>query len=186
MPNGVATRLAAWYNAFLASLPDPYTGRGAGSCNWAPGDPSELDVAGCPIFCGGSNVQGREINGSTGYCPRGVCDPPAWGERFIHLEQQPPLWSPPSSPDPGTGISWQVTIDAIGATLRTYQIWADLAYSGTETGSFCQPYGTLMGSISAARPDEAIIIKTGSMPGPRTIAVPAVLHSYGGSVILGG
>lgn len=185
VPNSVATRLAASYNSILTSLDDPYTGRGAGSCNWAPGEAPELDVAGCPIFCGGSNVQGREINGSLGYCPAGVCDPPGGIERFIHLEQQSPLRTPPSSPDPDTGISWQVTIDAIGATLRTYQIWADFSYSGPETGSYCQPYGTLMGSISAAHSSEVVVIKTGSTPGPYTIGVPAVLHSYGGPAIIG-
>ena len=187
VPNGIATRLAARYNSILASLPNAYPGRGAGSCNWAPGEPADLDVVGCPIFCGGSNVQGRVINGSTGYCPSGVCDAPDV-ERFIHLEQQLPLRIPPPGlpwPYPYPGLSWQVSIDAIGNTLPTHEIWADFSYSGAETGSYCQPYGTLTRSVNAANPGEAILIKTGSTPGPHTIAAPVVLHSYGGAVVLG-
>jgi len=188
VPNGIATQLAAAYNEILFSLPEPYIGRGAASCNLAPGEPPELAFAGCPEFCGGSNVQGRAINGSTGFCPRGVCDPPNGVERFVHLEQQSQLRVPPPGlpyPWPFPGVSWQISIDAIGATFPTYETWADFGHSGTETGSFCQPYDTLAEPASVANWRETILIKTGSSPETLTIDSRVVLQSYGGSAIIG-
>ena len=185
--NSIATRLAVQYNRLFASLPDPYNGAGGGSCNLAPGEPSELQRVGEPIFCGGSNTQGREINGAPDACAGGVCSAPL-PERFIHLEQQLELRIPPPGllpPWPVTGVSWQVTIDAFAATLPTFETWVDFTHVGAQTGSFCQPYDTLTEIVDVANQGETIYIKTGESSETPTIAAPVRLRAYGGSVIVG-
>jgi hypothetical protein len=72
-----------------------YLGFGAGSENWAPGDPPSTLASGTDTPSGISNVQGRWINGrTTNTCNFNVANAPA-PERFIHLEQQRPIHRPP-------------------------------------------------------------------------------------------
>ncbi len=187
VPNSIATQLAIEFNRILENEFPIYPGRLAGSCNVAPGEPAELERVGCPAFCGGSNTQGREINQAADPCAGGVCSA-VLPERFIHMEQQLPLRVPPPGlpwPYPFPGMSWQISIDAFGATFPTYEIWADFGYFGTETGSFCQPYGTLAETVSAANPGERILIKTGSSPETLIINDSVIVDAYGGPAIVG-
>jgi len=184
VPNSLATQLAIAYNDVLSSLPTPYPGRGAGSCNWSAGEPPDAELAACPEFCGGTNAQGRAINGSPSPCTQGVCTA-LLPERFLHVEQQGPLRQPP----PGStfpGVSWQVTIDAIAATFPPIsESWVDFDYNGSEIGSICQPYDMLAEAINVADWDETIIIKAGSSPETMVIASGLILRSFGGSARVG-
>ncbi len=91
-PGSLANRLADALDARLS----PH-GLQAGSCN-AAGFPDTL--------CGTTNVQGRFANGSPDLCRR---DAPraATPERFLQLEQQPPLRRPSGS------VSWETVLEAL-------------------------------------------------------------------------
>jgi hypothetical protein len=187
VPNSIATQLAIEYNNILENDFPSYPGYLAGSCNVAPGEPVALQRVGCPAFCGGSNTQGREINDDPDPCDGGVCSA-ALPERFLHVEQQLPLRVPPPGllpPYPFPGMSWQITIDAFGATFPTYETWVDFSHVGTESGSFGQPYDTLTEAASFANPREWIVIKTGSSPETLIINDSVILDAYAGPAIIG-
>ena len=88
----LANRLADALDARLA----PH-GLQAGSCNEA-GFPDTL--------CGTTNVQGRFANGSPDIC-RENAPSAAIPERFLQVEQQPPLRQPSGS------VSWETVLDAL-------------------------------------------------------------------------
>ncbi len=186
-PNSLATQLAAEYRVQISNMQFPYPGRGAASCNLAPGEPAELELAGCPIFCGGSNVQGRAINGSTGTCPRGTCDHPD-PEAFIHLEQLPPLRIAPPGlpfPYPYPGMSWQITIDVFAATFDILETWVEFGYGGAEVGHYCQPYDTVGEALRDSGLGATVFVKAGSSPEVVTINQRVTVRSYGGPAVIG-
>lgn len=111
----LATQLANEYNQIFAQLGMSLI---AGSCN-AAGGPNDQ--------CGGTNVQGRFVNGSANPCTTSVSTV-SGTERFIHVEQVMALRQPPAPGQPG----WQMTIDAFAAVFP------------------CSPIGHLMQEESGA------------------------------------
>lgn len=180
--DSLSTRLAFAYNDILFNLPTPYPGLGGGSCNATASDPPEVQRVGCPVFCGGTNTQGRSINGSPDPCGTRVTNAPL-PERFIHLEQQRSLRQPP----PGSsyaGVSWQVTIDAFSDVI-IQDMWVEFPYSGTERGSFFQPRNTLGEAVGLAAPGRVIRIKAGGSTESLTIDKQVILRSAGGPAVIG-
>lgn len=179
--DSIATRLAAEFTSLLQSLPNPYTGQGGGSCNALPGDPHDI-VWPCDNnpFCGGTNTQGRYINGSNDACEMGVANAPA-PERFIHLEQQRPLRDPP---DGSGGPSWDVTIDALAAVF-VETTWVDFDDSGPETGAYCQPFHTIAAAVADADGGERLRILPGTTSETPTIDKPLTLTAHSTPVTIG-
>ena len=118
----LATRLASEYNEILFSPEINYPLVGAGSFNRHPSEPAVLEVAACELMSGGTNVQGRYINGETvDPCGTSIAGP-VLSERFLHIEQLPPLRR--ATPDTN-GASWQITIDAplvVGVALKRWGV----------------------------------------------------------------
>jgi hypothetical protein len=71
---------------FGAALADAYPGEYVTSCNEFPG--AQVDVR----YCGTTNVQGRQINGSPAPCTQAASSSV---ERFMHLEQTFAIWLQP-------------------------------------------------------------------------------------------
>lgn len=172
--NSIATQLAYSYNSILASI---YTGRGAGSCNATANEPNEVHRVGCPAFCGGTNVQGRWINGQTADpCGIGVGSAPL-PERFLHIEQQVAL----RDDTPGAtlpGIWWQITIDAIANTFEG-TTWVDFNYPGPEAGSFVWPFDTLAEGVADAGLGGTVRVKPGVSTESTVISTPVTIVAGG-------
>jgi hypothetical protein len=64
-------------------------------------------------------------------------------------------------------------------------IWVDFSYSGTETGSFLQPYNTLAEGAAAAQTGGRVVIKAGSSPETILINRSMTLDSFGGTARIG-
>lgn len=64
-------------------------------------------------------------------------------------------------------------------------IWVDFAYTGTESGTFVQPYNTLMEGVNAIDAGGTLRIKAGSSVATATIAKAMRIEAYGGSVTVG-
>jgi hypothetical protein len=73
----------------------------------------------------------------------------------------------------------RLTLNAPGIT------WVDFNYSGTEYGTFHQPYDTLGEGIAAVSSGEIICIKSGSSSETMAIAKELSLRAYGGTAIIG-
>jgi hypothetical protein len=105
-PESLATDLADGLNKLFMNLGLSLK---AVSCN----QPGAAD----PRLCGGTNLQGRFVNGSTKVCTDGVLlvDGP---EKFIHIEQAIELRQRPA---PDRPVSWQIVIDAFAAHFPCQQ-----------------------------------------------------------------
>ena len=183
-PNSLATRIALAYNDGLQGA--GYTGRLAVSCNATDDDPAEVQAVDvCPELCGGSNVQGRSINGSPDACNVAVHGR-IRSERFIHMERLGHLTrAGPGLPD-FPGVSRQVCIDALGRVFPApSQLWADFDHFGFEDGAFATPYNTMAEALHAASAGQMIRIKAGSTDESATIRQRVTLRSYGGNVLIG-
>lgn len=64
-------------------------------------------------------------------------------------------------------------------------LWVDFNYSGTEYGSFHEPYNTLAEAVTAASSSETICIKQGSSDETITITKAVTLRTCMGTVIIG-
>ena len=64
-------------------------------------------------------------------------------------------------------------------------VWVDFAYSGTETGSWSQPYNTLAEGLANVSAGGALSIRTGSTSVTPTINQHVILRPWGGSVTIG-
>jgi hypothetical protein len=86
-----------------------------------------------------------------------------------------------SSGDPwGISRGWKFRINC------DYYVWVDFDYSGTETGTFDQPFNTLSEAVDAALVGDTIFIKHGSSLETITISKEVTLKSFGGSAVIGG
>jgi C1A family cysteine protease len=66
-----------------------------------------------------------------------------------------------------------------------FTIWVDFAATGTQTGSFSQPYHHLSAGVAAVAPGGFVRIKAGSSPETIVITKPLTLASWGGTVTIG-
>ncbi len=64
-------------------------------------------------------------------------------------------------------------------------VWVDSSYSGTETGSFEEPYNTVAEGVAAAPTNGYVNIKSGSTSETPTITKAVSLIAWGGSVYIG-
>jgi len=88
--------------------------------------------------------------------------------------------------DPG-GL-WHIDLYDFGRKLidnATGVIWVDFNYSGTESGTFDQPYNTLAEGVAAANSGDTICMKPGSSPETITITKAVTLRACGGPVTIG-
>ncbi len=88
LSNGTSSPSSAGHPVALfgQALMDAYPGENVTSCNNFPG--ADVDVR----FCGTTNVQGRQINGSPAPCTQAASTSV---ERFMHLEQTFGIWLDP-------------------------------------------------------------------------------------------
>jgi hypothetical protein len=64
-------------------------------------------------------------------------------------------------------------------------IWVDFNYTGTENGTFDQPYDTLSEGVAAAGSGETVCMKSGSSSETMTIGKELSLRAYGGAAVVG-
>jgi hypothetical protein len=105
-PQSLATDLAAAFDAIFGSLGLTMK---AVSCN----QPGVAD----PRLCGGTNIQGRFVNGSTNACADGILAV-SGAEKFIHIEQAIELRQRPT---PNLFVSWQITMNAFAQLFLCQQ-----------------------------------------------------------------
>jgi M6 family metalloprotease-like protein len=63
--------------------------------------------------------------------------------------------------------------------------WVDFNFSGTEYGTFSNPFNTLAEGVGAAFPNGILHIKMGHSPVVATLSKPMQIQAYGGPVTLG-
>jgi hypothetical protein len=75
-----------------------------------------------------------------------------------------------------------------GANYVVYPgaVWVDFAYTGSELGSFTEPYNTLAEGVSAVPSGGHLRVKAGVTSGAATITKAMTIHAYGGAVTIGG
>ncbi len=78
--------------------------------------------------------------------------------------------------------------DGIGDTCDLEleaDIWVDFSYTGTEAGTFAQPFNTLEEGINHIQNFGLMAIKAGSTSEKPTILKPITIKAFGGKVIIG-
>lgn len=86
---------------------------------------------------------------------------------------------------PRAGGSAASHIAKWGGCACACTIWVDLAWYGSENGSFSQPFDTLAEAMAAVCAKGLIRIKPGSRPETGTFGSPSTIKSYNGPVTIG-